>query len=350
MKFLSLPSVNEFFISLSLLLFPNFFLIAQSDSLILSNGDKIVGEIKNMSSGVVTIETDYSDSDFKIEWEKIKELYTDQLYTVVLTDKSVLTGSKVETTTPGKLKVSDDYITREVDVNDIVYFRQLDEGFWSKVSASVDIGYSLTKANNLQQYNASANLGYQSDQWTHNASYRQVRSTQDEVDPIRRVEGAISTNYMMRNGIFFGGALNFLSNSEQSLELRTTGTVGSGYYMVRTNSWYWNGFLGVAINNENYEEDVAAAGSSDRQSYEGVMGTELNLYDVGDLNLFTNFYWYPSLTESGRNRIDYKIDVSYDIFNDFYIKAGLTLNYDSKPLEGSSPSDYVILTGFGWEL
>lgn len=350
MKFLSLPSVNEFFISLSLLLLPTFFLIAQSDSLILSNGDKIVGEIKNMSSGVVTIETDYSDSDFKIEWEKIKELYTDQLYTVVLTDKSVLTGSKVETTTPGKLKVSDDYITREVDVNDIVYFRQLDEGFWSKVSASVDIGYSLTKANNLQQYNASANLGYQSDQWTHNASYRQVRSTQDEVDPIRRVEGAISTNYMMRNGIFFGGALNFLSNSEQSLELRTTGTVGSGYYMVRTNSWYWNGFLGVAINNENYEEDVAAAGSSDRQSYEGVMGTELNLYDVGDLNLFTNFYWYPSLTESGRNRIDYKIDVSYDIFNDFYIKAGLTLNYDSKPLEGSSPSDYVILTGFGWEL
>lgn len=350
MKFLSLPSINEFFISLSLLLFPSFFLIAQSDSLILSNGDKIVGEIKNMSSGVVTIETDYSDSDFKIEWEKIKELYTDQLYTVVLTDKSVLTGSKVETTTPGKLKVSDDYITREVDVNDIVYFRQLDEGFWSKVSASVDIGYSLTKANNLQQYNASANLGYQSDQWTHNASYRQVRSTQDEVDPIRRVEGAISTNYMMRNGIFFGGALNFLSNSEQSLELRTTGTVGSGYYMVRTNSWYWNGFLGVAINNENYEEDVAAAGSSDRQSYEGVMGTELNLYDVGDLNLFTNFYWYPSLTESGRNRIDYKIDVSYDIFNDFYIKAGLTLNYDSKPLEGSSPSDYVILTGFGWEL
>lgn len=323
---------------------------AQSDSLILSNGDKIVGEIKNMSSGVVTIETDYSDSDFKIEWEKIKELYTDQLYTVVLTDKSVLTGSKVETTTPGKLKVSDDYITREVNVNDIVYFRQLDEGFWSKVSASVDIGYSLTKANNLQQYNASANLGYQSDQWTHNASYRQVRSTQDEVDPIRRVEGAISTNYMMRNGIFFGGALNFLSNSEQSLELRTTGTVGSGYYMVRTNSWYWNGFLGVAINNENYEEDLAAAGSSDRQSYEGVMGTELNLYDVGDLNLFTNFYWYPSLTESGRNRIDYKIDVSYDIFNDFYIKAGLTLNYDSKPLEGSSPSDYVILTGFGWEL
>lgn len=339
-----------FLLAVSCVFLPGNYLIAQSDSLILSNGDKIVGEIKNMSSGVVTIETDYSDSDFKIEWEKIKELYTDQLYTVVLTDKSVLTGSKVETTTPGKLKVSDEYMTREVDVNDIVYFRQLDEGFWSKVSASVDIGYSLTKANNLQQYNASANLGYQSDQWTHNASYRQVRSTQDEVDPIRRVEGAISTNYMMRNGIFFGGALNFLSNSEQSLQLRTTGTVGSGYYMVRTNSWYWNGFLGVAINNEDYEEDVTTAGSADRQSYEGVMGTELNLYDVGDLNLFTNFYWYPSFTEAGRNRIDYKIDVSYDIFEDFYIKAGLTLNYDSKPVEGSSPSDYVILTGFGWEL
>lgn len=31
----------------------------------------MTGEIKSMNKGVLVIETDYSDSDFKIEWEKI---------------------------------------------------------------------------------------------------------------------------------------------------------------------------------------------------------------------------------------------------------------------------------------
>ena len=40
---------------------------AQSDTLILINGDMIVGDLKSMDKGVVTIEPPYSDSDFKIE-------------------------------------------------------------------------------------------------------------------------------------------------------------------------------------------------------------------------------------------------------------------------------------------
>ena len=43
---------------------------AQSDSLIFSNGEMVIGEIKKMDRGVVTIETFYSDSDFKISWDR----------------------------------------------------------------------------------------------------------------------------------------------------------------------------------------------------------------------------------------------------------------------------------------
>jgi len=103
----------------------------------------------------------------------------------------------------------------------------------------------------------------------------------------------------------------------------------------------------VAINNENFTETPGIQ-SSDRESYEAVLGTEVNLYDVGDLNFFTNFTWYPSFTEDGRNRIDYRLDISYDLPYDFYIKTGLTLNYDSRPTAGASETDYVVVTGFGW--
>ncbi|MGB6035512.1 MAG: DUF481 domain-containing protein, partial [Cryomorphaceae bacterium] len=235
-----------------------------------------------------------------------------------------------------------------VPLREVVYFRQVNSGFWSKVSASVDLGFSLTEASNLQQFNTSANLGYNSAQWSFKGSYRQVRSEQDEVDPVRRIDGNVNADYALRNGVFFGAGINFLSNTEQLLDLRTTGTVGAGYYIARNNHMYWNGFLGVAINNENFIENLEEP-SSDRESYEGVVGTELNLYDVGDLNLFTNFTWYPSFTEAGRNRIDYRLNISYSLPLDFYVKTGLTLNYDSKPAAGASETDYVVVTGFGWE-
>jgi len=334
------------------ILFASFFLtqmvlLAQKDSLIFDGGQVIVGEVKEMNRNVLTIETDYSESDFKIEWEKVSEFYSEQRYLVQLSDRSVLTNALFTFLPSGRLKITGEYLTKEVDLPEVVYFRQIENGFWSNISASIDLGFSLTKASNLRQYNASANLGYNSAQWTFKGNYRQVRSQQDEVSTVRRTEASISADYALRNGIFFGGGLNFLSNTEQLLDLRTTGHVGSGYYLIRNNQMYWQAFLGVAINNENFTETPEIP-SSDRESYEAVLGTEVNLYDVGDLNFFTNFTWFPSITEEGRNRIDYRLDLSYDLPYDFYIKTGLTLNYDSRPTAGASETDYVVVTGFGW--
>ena len=47
---------------------------AQTDSLIFKNGNVVVGEIKSMAMGVLTFKTDYSDSDFKIEWGEIDQV------------------------------------------------------------------------------------------------------------------------------------------------------------------------------------------------------------------------------------------------------------------------------------
>lgn len=324
-------------------------LFAQKDSLIFDGGQVIVGEVKEMNRNVLTIETDYSDSDFKIEWEKITEFYSDQRYLVQLSDRMILTNATMEFVKPNKLKVTGDIHNEEVLLSEVVYFRQIDSGFWSKMSASVDIGFSLTKASNLRQYNALANVGYNSAQWKFKTDYQQVRSEQDDVSPVRRTEVNVNGDYALRNGIFFGAGLNFLSNTEQLLDLRTTGYVGSGYYMIRNNHMYWQSFLGVAINNEDFTETPEEP-STDRESYEGMVGTELNLYDVGDLNLFTNLTWYPSFTEEGRHRINSSFNVSYDLPLDFYIKTGITFNYDNQPTAGASETDYVFITGFGWEL
>ena len=46
-------------------------LTAQVDSIKFRSGDFIIGEIKSMEKGILVVETEYSDSDFKIEWTEV---------------------------------------------------------------------------------------------------------------------------------------------------------------------------------------------------------------------------------------------------------------------------------------
>ena len=58
---------------------------------------------------------------------------------------------------------------------------------------------------------------------------------------------------------------------------------------------------------------------------------------------------YPSITVANRWRVDWTLDFKYDLPLDFYIKLGGSLNFDNHPSDGSSKTDYVIQSGFGWE-
>ena len=79
-------------LSFLLVIFPAFTLLAQ-DSLVFKNDDFVAGEIKSMDRGVLTIETDYSKSDFTVEWTGVKEIFTKTQFLITLTDGSRVTGT-----------------------------------------------------------------------------------------------------------------------------------------------------------------------------------------------------------------------------------------------------------------
>ena len=65
----------------------------QKDSLVMNNGDIMVGEIKSMDKGILFIETPYSDKDFNVKWIEIKEVYSTTRFLVTLQD-----GRRINTT------------------------------------------------------------------------------------------------------------------------------------------------------------------------------------------------------------------------------------------------------------
>lgn len=319
---------------------------SQKDSLILVNGDKMIGEVKSMDRGVMTFKTDYSDKDFQIEWDGIKEIYTVTYFLITLTDGRRYNGY-LKSTAPGKIKIlTDEGETVNVDEKDIVFLDDVDKGFWSQLYFSFDVGVDLTKANNFRQYSVNSNLGYTAKRWNIDAVYNTLFSKQDEIEDIKRTDGSVGYKYFLPKDWYPLVSVNFLSSTEQQLQLRTTAKLGMGKYVIHTNRSYWGFSLGGNYNNENFSIDSVP----DRTSWEGFIGTELNLFDIGDLTLMTKLFVFPGITEAGRWRSDFNFDAKYEMpfDDDFYIKLGFTINYDNQPVAGASETDYVIHTGFGW--
>jgi len=293
------------------------------------------------------VKTPYSDKDFNIKWNRIKEIYTDTYFLITLSDGTRYNGT-LRAREPGRITIlTDDADSIDINLIDIVYLDDLKRGFWSQLSFSIDIGLDLTKANNFRQFTINSTLGYTAKRWSINASYNTLLSRQDSTENIGRTDGGMVYKYFMPKDWYPLVSVNFLSNTEQKLDLRTTWKVGMGKFVTHTNKSYWGFSAGINRNYENFSDET----TQDRNSWEGFLGTELNMFNIGDLDLLTNIIVYPSFTESGRWRVDYNINTKYEMWfdDDFYIKLGFSFNYDNQPAEGGSELDYVFNTGFGWE-
>ena len=349
-----------------LILFAPFFshiLHAQTDSLILNNKDKIIGEIKSMDKGVMVFETDYSNSDFKIDWKKVNQVYSQTKFLITLSDGMRYNGMvnsindslvKITPSIPEKFldlkkkKHKQDTTSLDpvaVPINTIVYLNALDEGFWSRLSLFFDVGTTLTKANDLRQFTFNMGTGYLADRWKINLTLNNLRSTQNGTEPIVRNELTLAYNYFLQKDWYLLYNLNILSNTEQLLDFRNSNMVGIGKYLVHTNKVYLGFQGGVNLNNEKFANQPSSS-----RTAEGFLGAGYNIYDIGDLDLMTTVMIYPSLSTRDRIRSDFKFDIRYEFKFDLYFKVGTTLNYDNQPVEGASDLDYIFQTTIGWKL
>ena len=333
---------------LSYLFFPIFFFLPLAgqaqDTLVLSNRNVIAGEIKMMNRGVLKIETDYSKSDFEVEWDGVVSIKTLTTFLITLSDGKRYLG-RLETGRDGKTRIMQGFNkTVEVTLKNVVEMRPVEEDFLSRLYGDLGVGFSLTKANHFKQFDLQLNAGYRAEKWLLDGSFSMIFSRQDSINDISKLDGNLSYYFYLPHDWFTLTDITFFSSSEQKIHLRTNGNLGVGYYILHTNEAYWGFGGGFSFNNENYYENA-----DDKQSIEGLLKMNLNLFDIGDLSLNSNLAFFPGITEWGRIRTTVEIRVKYDLPLDFYISVGGTHNFDNRPASGASRNDYTLQTGFGWE-
>lgn len=334
-------------VTLLLLIFLSVQLNAQNDSIVLSTNDILIGQIKVMDKGVLILKTDYSDSDFKIKWTEVTELYTKRKFIVALSNGQRITAV-INTDTINKKEVSLDTggFDLKTTLKDVILLDQTGSHFYNKINASIDFGITLTKTNDYQQLTTNAKIGYRGQKWNANSSFDYVFTHQDEVEDIQRTQARLSIQRILPKEWFIQSVTDLLSNTEQRLKLRSTGGIGPGYYFMHNNTLAFGASAGLAFNNETYIETI----EQDKNSLESYFILSYEKYDLGDLSIISSVNLSPSLTEKGRFRADLNFQMKYDLPLDFYIRTSVTYNYDNQPAIGAAEEDYVFSTSFGWEL
>jgi len=326
-------------------------LSAQKDTLIMISGEILTGEIKLFDNGVVTIETSYSDSNFKIEGDKVVRISTVQQFVIITAHGDRYFGTITTSKNDPSIVLINDTEKGEVSesLEDILFLKKIDPTFWSRVDLLISIGYTLTKANDNEQFIGNLETGYVSSKFKSDLSFGIIRTFQENDDNSTRTSrttGGLGFLIFVVKDWFAVARADLLQSSEQQLNLRAITKGGIGNYVVKTNRMNLGLAGGVAWNYEDYD-NLTAKG---RNSVEAFAALDYIIFDLGDLDLLTKVIAYPSLTESRRFRTDFSINIKYEFKRDFFINLGLTGNYDNQPAVGSSPTDYVLQTTFGWEL
>ncbi|MCK5343047.1 MAG: hypothetical protein KAR20_06570, partial [Candidatus Heimdallarchaeota archaeon] len=205
----------------------------------MKNGDVLVGEIKKLQEGVMKFETDYSDKDFAIEWNNVREIYTSTIFIISLSEGDRINGSiKTDPTDSSRVLIFERGGMKSSRRMDIVFMKGIEETFFGRLDASIGLGVTITAENKLRSLNIKGNIGYTGRFSKLDASIDALKSVQHDTIRTNRIETSLGGKLLLERSWFLSCSAKFLQSDEQKLKLRSTTDISGGNLIISTNRIY----------------------------------------------------------------------------------------------------------------
>ena len=314
----------------------------KTDILVLRNGDRITGELRGLSHGVLRYKTDDAGT-LQVEWEKVSSLTSIHTFEVELVTERTLFGSLSEGPQPGTVEVAEEILPLIA----IVAITEISPTFWERTAGYLDVGWTLAKANKAHTANIGAEGEYRGQKFGSTTTLSFYEQGDDSSSVTRNSSIAVDVNRYFRTiwALRFFGQVS--QNDELSLDLRTFLGSGVRRRIVRTNrmdaSWTL-GFDGIF---ERYADEEGGTVSAEFIAAADFVAFKL---DSPELDLNCDLLTFTSMTEGGRFRADFNVRAQYEVFEDFFVALNLKSTFDSKPptRAATSKSDYTTGLSVGW--
>jgi hypothetical protein len=199
-------------------------LAADTDLVVLRNGDRMHGELKALQYGRLEFSTTSMGTVY-VEWDKVVEITSPSFFEVEMMDRSRYYGS-FEPGAAGTLAVALEGQTTALNLGLVVRIRPLKSSFWDRIDGSIDLGASYTKSSEIGQGSLSIEVGTRRPQFEFSARFDTTITVQpDEPDKARTV-GSASYLRLLRNRWYVPATGKLERNTDLGLDLRSS--VGGG--------------------------------------------------------------------------------------------------------------------------
>ncbi len=313
----------------------------KTDVVILKNGDKLTGEVKYLRVGILTFKTDNMET-VSIQWNKIKSINTKNIFEVEVSDGRVFFGSISPSDNEGMMIIKGVTINHELFMKYVVRINIIKESFWDIIEGSIKFGFSFTKASNIGQLSLGGNAKYRTKINVSELSLNSIITATDKEPTSSKNDLSFSYQQNLEYEWFAGGIAALQENSELGIKLRASLGGGVGNNFIQTqNQWLYT-LAGLSVNREAKSDQTETI-----NNVEGLLNAQYQFfkYDHPKATLLTYIFVFPSLSNLGRFRFNYNIELSWEIVLDFYWDLTFYFEYDNQPQsENASQSDYNIQT------
>jgi hypothetical protein len=326
----------------------------KKDIIQFKNGDRITCEIIKLEKGYLYVKLEYADGTVAMDWSKIVRVESSQSFVVADRAGKRYTGSLLsvpeekpaEDSREIKVQVAGAASSQIVSSEEVIKIDRTDTNFWQNLHGGVDAGLNFAKQQNRTQYNFQTNATYERTKWVASGSYESSFSGGGGLTDLRNDLRLNITRQLPSPRNFYLGLADFLQSDEQQLDLRTTLGAALGHTFSHTNHSFVAAFGGVVWNRERYSSAATVGRVGD--SAEAVVGTQINFFRFKTTNILADARLYPSLTDPGRVRFDLNTSLKFRLAKDLYWKFGYYINFDSRPPQNLSKTDYGSTSSLGW--
>ena len=315
----------------------------KTDIVVLKNGNTITCEVRRLGRGKLQVKTD-DMGNIDIEWDKVASVTGTGLFEIEDLAGRLYFGT-LETIPEKGLRVATASGIDTVPLISIARISSLEAGFWKRISGSIDLGFSYTKASELGQFNADASVKYSQPTFAAEIEANSLIQRQENVSDTTRNSLSFTYTRSFENRRFALGRVSADQNRELGFDLRAAVTAAWGKYLVRSQGNEIPVAAGLSLNHE-----VPIDGEATNNLEAVFVFDWANFsYDFPKTDIEIVSVFYLGLTDWGRGRLNLDARFNRELFSDFKLVIKGYYNFDSRPpTEGAAKDDYQVSLAIGY--
>lgn len=323
---------------------------AFGDVMLLTNGDRLTGKIKQLTDGKLVFESDVG-GELNIDLSKIRTFSSDVPIEVHFSDGTVIKQAMVSGAAPGRIgiRATGTLAAQEFDLTKITSINPPAKPT-PKWHGAVSAGFSATQGNtSTERENVSVDVSRRSenDRITVKADYALGKQEDPDTGEEKTTEDwwrtRLKYDYFVSKKLYVYGDSRYEKDSVAELDRRMVVGGGGGYQWIESEDMNFSTEAGLASLYERFDNQT---GSNTEVSVQLGYHFDKKLYKA--LTFINDLTYYPSIGDFGDYYLTSTAELRASFLKSMFANFKVIFDYDATPAEGAGKTDVKYILGVGW--